>query len=157
MRSDEDLIRDLYPSLYRYAAVVRPTEVDPDDLLHEAFYQVLRRGRLADIPYPVAYMRRTISNLASNHRRSFGRRRLALTRLGVETASVQDYPSDIAELLRLKPRARAVLYMRAIEGRTFTEIAEILGCTEAAARAMDARARRSLRSELEEEARDATA
>jgi RNA polymerase sigma-70 factor (ECF subfamily) len=154
---DEALIRDLYPSLRRFAGVVRPPEVEPDDLLQEAFYRVLRRGRLSDLPYPVAYMRRTLTNLASNHRRSLGRRRKALTRLRGSEIEHPHYPSDIAELLELSPRARVTLYMRVIEGHSFTEIAEVLGCTEVAARGLEARAKRSLRAVVQQEERDATA
>jgi DNA-directed RNA polymerase specialized sigma24 family protein len=154
---DEALIRDLYPSLRRFAAVIRPAEVEADDLLQEAMYQVLRRGRLSDIPYPAAYLRRTMTNLASNHRRSLGRRRRALNRLGGNESEKPDYPSDVADLMMLPPRSRAVLYMRAVERRPVPEIAEELGCTEAAARGIELRARRSLRLALSEESRDATA
>ena len=68
-----------------------------------------------------------------------------------------EYPSDVAELLQLSPRSRAVMYMRAVEGRPFGEIASILGCTETAARGVEARAKRALRSIVLEEIRDATA
>jgi len=155
--ADEALIRELYPSLHRFAAAVCPSEVEPDDLLQEALYQVLRRGGLGDIPYPGAYLRRTVSNLLAKHWRSASRRRRAWSRTGATEPTQPEYPSDVADLLQLQPRARAVLYMRAIEGRPFTEIAEVLGCTEVAARGLEARARRKLRSVLEEEAHDATA
>ena len=155
--ADEALIRELYPSLHRFAAAVCPPEVEPDDLLQEALYRVLRRGGLGDIPYPAAYLRRTVSNLLAKHWRSAGRRRRAWSRTGVTQPTQPEYPSDVADLLQLEPRARAVLYMRAIEGRPFTEVAEVLGCTEVAARGLEARARRKLRSVLEEEAHDATA
>jgi DNA-directed RNA polymerase specialized sigma24 family protein len=154
---DEALIRELYPMLRRFAGVVRPPEIEPDDLLQEALYQVLRRGRLSDVPYPAAYLRRTMANLASNHRRSFGRRRRALSRLGDGEPSAPSYPSDVTDLMMLPPRSRAVLYMRAVEQRPVPDIAEELGCTEAAVRGIELRARRSLRLALSEEARDATA
>jgi RNA polymerase sigma-70 factor (ECF subfamily) len=155
--ADEALIRELYPSLHRFAAVVCPPEVEPDDLLQEALYQVLRRGGLGDIPYPTAYLRRTISNLLAKHWRSAGRRRRAWSRSGVTGPTQPEYPSDLADLLRLQPRARAVLYMRAIEGRPFTEVAEVLGCTEVAARGLEARARKKLRTALVEEVDDGSA
>jgi len=155
--ADEALIRGLYPSLQRFAAAVCPADIEPDDLLQEALYRVLRRGRLDDIPYLSAYLRRTISNLIANHWRSTGRRLRAWARSGVTEPVRQEYPSDVTDLLQLHPRARAVLYLRAIEGRPLTEVAEMLGCSEAAARGIEARARRKLRSVLEQEARDATA
>jgi RNA polymerase sigma-70 factor (ECF subfamily) len=155
--TDEAIIRELYPSLHRFAAVVCPPELEPDDLLQEALYQVLRRGGLGDIPYPTAYLRRTMSNLLAKHWRSVARRRRAWSRSGITEPTQPEYPSDLADLLRLSPRARAVLYMRAVEGRPFTEVAEVLGCTEVAARGLEARARKKLRSALAEEAHDATA
>ena len=121
--------------LHRFAAAVCPPDVEPDDLLQEALYRVLRRGGLSDIPYPTAYLRRTITNLLAKHWRSAGRRRRAWSRSGVTEPAHPEYPSDLADLLRLQPRARAVLYMRAIEGRPFTEVAEVLGCAEVAAAA----------------------
>lgn len=155
---DCELIRELYPSLRRFAAVVRPPEVEADDLLQEALYQALRRGPLNRLANPTAYLRRAMSNLAANHRRSLGRRRLALARCGTGEDFAPVYPSDVAELLRLPPRSRAALYMRAVEGRSYPEIAECPGCSEAAARAVEGRARRRLRAALnEEEASDATA
>ena len=159
MDGDEcGLIRELYPSLRRFAAVVRPPEVEPDDLLQEALYQVLRRGPLTDLVNPTAYLRRAMANLAANHRRLLGRGRLALVRYGPGQPVVPEYPSDVSELLRLPPRSRAALYMRAVEGRSYLEIAECLGCSEGAARAVEGRARRKLRAVLtEEEARDARA
>jgi RNA polymerase sigma-70 factor (ECF subfamily) len=156
--SECELIRELYPSLRRFAAVVRPPEIEPDDLVQEAFYQALRRGPLTNLSNPTAYLRRTMTNLASNHRRRLGRGRLALIRYGAGQPAFPEYPSDVSELLRLAPRSRAVLYMRAVEGRSFPEIAECLGCSEAAARAVERRARRKLRAALsEEEVRDARA
>jgi RNA polymerase sigma factor (sigma-70 family) len=145
------MIRELYPALRRYAAVVHPFDMDPDDLLQEAICRVLRRGALSEIPYPMAYLRRAMTNLASNHNRSQGRRRTALRRLRPDEATMPHYPSDVEYLMDLKPDARAILFMRAIEGRPFAEIAEVLGITDTAARAIDSRARRSLRDTLLEE------
>lgn len=155
--ADEVLIRDLYSSLHRFAAALCPAGVEPDDLLQEALYRVLRRGPLSDVPYPTAYLRRTMSNLLATHWRSEARRRRAFQRTAGPEAAHPQYPSDVADLLRLEPRARAVLYLRAIEGRSISEVAEMLGCSEVAARGVEARARRKLRSTLELEARDATA
>ena len=103
--ADESLALELYPGLRRFAAVVAPAEVAPDDLVQEALVAVLRRGALSDLEDPGAYLRRTMLNLASNHRRRFGRARRALVRLrGGESAVAADaYPSDLADLTRLTP------------------------------------------------------
>jgi len=154
---DRDLIRDLYPSLCRFAAIVAPPEIEPEDLVQESLYRALRRGRLADLEHPTAYLRRAILNLVSNERRTAGRLRRAVTRLNPEAGWDDSYPSDVQDLLSLAPQARAVVFMREVEGRTYAEIAAAVGCREATARATAARARRRLRELLSREAQDATA
>ena len=145
----------LYGSLRRFAAVVGPIEVDPDDLLQEAVARVLRRHRLTELAEPGAYLRRTIVNLAANHRRRFAIRRRALERLKASSPSAGDqYPSDLSDLLRLPPRERAVLYLSEVEGYRYAEIGQMLGCTEVAARKRALRARQRLHLALVGEVAD---
>ncbi len=148
---DEDsrLFAELYAPLRRFAAVVGPIEMDPDDLLQEAVARVLRRRRLTDLDQPGAYLRRTMVNLASNERRSLARERRALARLGASAEAGGDsYPSDINELLNLQPRERAALYLAEVEGYRYAEIGELLGCSEGAARKRAMRARRHLYAQV---------
>ena len=154
---ERTLIRQLYLPLQRYAAVVAPADVDPDDLVQEAFLRAVRKGSVCELNHPNAYLRKTICNLASNSRRRFIRQRRALARLGNPGAVPAEYPSDLGDLMNLHPVARAVLYMREIEGRTHGEIAALLGRTEVGVRSIAARARRQLRDELTEEVGSATA
>jgi RNA polymerase sigma-70 factor (ECF subfamily) len=58
----------------------------------------------------------------------------------------------LAELLRLPPSARAVLYLAEVEGYRYDEIAQMLGCTATTARKRASRARRHLRLALGVEA-----
>lgn len=154
---ERQLLRELYPSLRRFAAVVGPAEVEPDDLVHEALVRVLERTPFTELDAPSAYLRRTMYNLAANHRRSFLRRRRALTRLGSNPPVTPEYPSDVADLLLLSPKARAVLYLTEIEDAPYSEVAELLGCSEVSARKAASRGRRKLRRVLsEEEERNAT-
>ena len=44
---DCELIRDLYPSLCRFAAIVGPPDIEPEDMVQESFYRALRRGPLS--------------------------------------------------------------------------------------------------------------
>ncbi len=71
-------------------------------------------------------------------------------------AFVEAYPSDVIELMDLPAQTRAVLYLREIEGRSFGEIGDIVGCTEKAARNCAFRGRKRLRNILSEEEQDAT-
>lgn len=145
-RRDGLLFEELYPGLRRFAAVVGPVELDPDDLLQEALVRVLARSNLCDLDYPAAYLRRAILNSASNHRRHLGVVRKSWSRLiASDPVTAEDaYPSDVSDLQHLKPQERAVLYLSAVEGYRYAEIAEMLHCTEAAARKRAMRGRRRL-------------
>ena len=81
---EREIIEALYQPLRRYAGVVGSVDVDPDDLVQEAFLRVLRKGPLSGLANPGAYLRRTIVNIASNERRRLGRLRGVLPRLAVD-------------------------------------------------------------------------
>jgi DNA-directed RNA polymerase specialized sigma24 family protein len=149
---DEALLLAMYPSLRRFAAVVGPAEVPPDDLVHDAIVAVLGRGALSSLDDPLRYLRRAIVNLAANHRRRFGRARRAMRLLPIAGAGAADhYPSDLDHLRTLRPEARAVLYLQHVEGQPLPEIAATLGISHAAARQLSSRARRALRDQLTDE------
>jgi RNA polymerase sigma factor (sigma-70 family) len=144
-------LRTLYEPLRRFAAVVGRWDVDPDDLVQDAYTRVLRRSR-ADIDDLGPYLRKTIVHLASDSRRSARRAESARLRLADAAPSVDDYPSDLDDLLRLPDRVRALLYMVEIEGRSTADAAEVVGMSGANARVALMRARKRLRSELGMEA-----
>ncbi|MBT8165153.1 MAG: sigma-70 family RNA polymerase sigma factor [Acidimicrobiia bacterium] len=143
--AEAQLFRELYPSLRRFAAVVGPLEVDPDDLVQEAVARALQSRRLTELDQPGAYLRRAILNLASNQRRRFARRRAALLRVRAGAdAPADSYPSDLADLSRLPAEERAVLYLTEVEGYRYREAGQLIGCSEAAARKRALRGRRRL-------------
>jgi RNA polymerase sigma-70 factor (ECF subfamily) len=145
-------VAELYVPLRRFAAVVGPVDCEPDDLVQEAFVRAMRIRPLAEYDNLGAYLRRVILNLAINQRRraSIGRRVLEQWRGGRTEAVEPTYPSDLTDLLRLSPDARAVLWLVDVEGLAFRDVAEIVDCSEATARARAMRARRSLRLALED-------
>jgi RNA polymerase sigma factor (sigma-70 family) len=144
-------LRALYEPLRRFAAVVGRWEVEPDDLVQDAYTRVLRRSR-ADIEDLGPYLRKTIVHLVSDSRRSARRAEVAHLRLANSQPSVDDYPSDLDDLLRLPARVRALLYMVEVEGHSTAEAAEVVGMSGANARVALMRARKRLRSELGVEA-----
>ncbi len=146
---ERELITALYPSLRRIAAVTGSFDVEPDDLVQEALLRVLRRGPISDLDNPLAFLRSTIVNLASNQRRSLGRKRKALDRLSKEEGWLPSYPADIEAILDLPPRQRAILYLVEVEDVPYAEAAEQLGMTTVAARALANRARKRARAALE--------
>lgn len=152
---DTALIRELYPKLRRFAAVVGPSEVDPDDLVQEALVKTIRRQPLHELQHPSSYLWKVMQRLASDHRKRLGRERRALGRLGSNQAGGPSYPSDLDELERLSPRDRAVLYLHEVDGYTFGEIARMLDARESSLRRSASRARRTLRIALSKEDHDA--
>jgi len=148
---DEALVRQLYPSLRRFAAVVGSGNVEPDDLVHDALVATMRSYQLRDLEAPEAYLRRAMVNLAKNARRNRWRREAFWSRQRVELSHDPTYPSDLDELERLAPDERAVLYLKVVEDRPYAEIAAMLGITEVAARARASRAANRLKALLVEE------
>ena len=151
--TDDDIFRAAYPRMRRYAAVVAPPHVEPEDLLQDALAATLKTHCLVDLDNAEFYLRRVMVNLASNQRRRWVRRKKAHDLLPdgwMELA--EDYPSDLSELMWLTSRQRAVLYLNEVEGYPFAEIAEMLGCSVPAARMSAMRARRRMRDALGAEA-----
>lgn len=136
-----------YERLRRFAAVVGPRDVEPDDLVQEAFVRVLRRG-IDEIDDLDAYLRRTVLNLVSNERRSWLRRQRAFRRHGVADDIESSTFVDVGDLFALSPDLRAVLWLAEVEGWDYRQIGELLGCSDGAARMRAARAREALRTQL---------
>lgn len=145
---DSSVFADLYPGLRRFAGAIRPSHVEADDLIQEAVARTLRRRTLAELEDPGAYLRSAIVRLASNERRSWFRGRRAAERSRVVEPVDDARPSDLDDLMSLAPADRAVLYLSAVEGLSFAEVGDVVGCTEEAARTRASRARRRLRAEL---------
>ena len=156
--SDDDAVfAAIYPGLRRWAAVCGPPEVDPDDLVQEAVARTLRTHALSDLDDAGAYLRRAIVNLAANHRRGMARWRGAVSRLSRSadvTLTTPEYASDLADLLRLAPEARAVLWLVEVEDHTYATAGAVLGITAEAARTRAARARQQLRLHLLKEEKE---
>jgi RNA polymerase sigma-70 factor (ECF subfamily) len=146
---ERELITALYPALRRIAAVAGSVDIEPDDLVQEALVRTLRKGTISDRDDPLAYLRATIVNLASNQRRSLGRRRKAVARLSTEESWLPSYPADIEAILDLPPKHRAILYLVEVEDVPYAEAADQLGMTAVAARAIASRARKKARLALE--------
>ena len=57
---DNEQLKALYAPLRRFAGIIAPAGVAPDDLVQEVFTRVVERGGLAGIDSPVRYLRRCI-------------------------------------------------------------------------------------------------
>jgi RNA polymerase sigma factor (sigma-70 family) len=159
-------LTDLYPALRRFAACTADRDLDPDELVQEAFVRIFDRwGDTPGLRGPNAvagpddlgaYARRTIVNLVANERRSRGRARAAWNRQTASAAlSHPDYPSHLAAVLdQVSPTDRALLLLVDVEGMSTGDAAAMVGITPVSARARLSRARRRLRSALADQ-RDA--
>ena len=151
---DEQRVVDAYPAMRRFAFAVADLDCDPDDLLHEALVRVLDRKPIGEIDNLTAYVCRAITNVASNRRRSLGRRRRAIDRLAAgsdDETSTPAVPSDLAELMMLDPPKRAALYLFVVEGYSHRQVAEALDITVVAARSRVSKALKLLRADMAEE------
>jgi DNA-directed RNA polymerase specialized sigma24 family protein len=144
-------LKELYEPLRRFAAVIGRWDVDPDDLVQDAYTKVLMKEP-AQIHDLGPYLRRTIVNLATDERRRRTRGTTMLHRLGAPRGSADSYPSDLEDLMRLQPRVRGLLFLVEVEGHPVADAAELVGMTHSNARVALMRARRRLRSELTLEA-----
>ena len=127
--------------------------------LHRHGHRFRRESRFSTFVYRVAV------NAALNRRRSLGRRRAQMERLGVRQAAGDDLqtqprgPEDSAlggeiqnrvqrEIQALSPTLRAPLVLYDIEGLAYGEIAEVLGVAEGTVKSRIHRARKALRDQL---------
>lgn len=148
---DVEFIASSYVELRRFAAVVAPWDMDPDDVLHSTLVKVLPKRRLDSVDDPMAYLRRSIVNHIKSELRKRGARRSAM-QLVTSDVDADHYPSDLADLMRLSPVDRAILFLHDVEGFTFDEVADIVGMSSGRVRMRASRARSLLRDQLTEEA-----
>ncbi len=148
--ADLETLRGHYEPLRRFAAVIGRYDVEPDDLVQEAYAKVLARrpGEIRDLG---PYLRRMVVNLATDERRRSGRAVSVAPKIATDGAAVDTYPSDLSDLLALSPRVRALLYLVEVEGEPIAPAAAAVGMSNGNARVALLRARRRLRAELSKE------
>jgi RNA polymerase sigma factor (sigma-70 family) len=148
MLDDDEVFAALHPSLRRFAAVVGPPDVDPDDLVQEAVARTLARTSLIELDDASAYLRRVVLRLASNHRKQFARRTAIIGRHRSGEPFTDDVHSwQLDELLGVPPDERAVLYLHIVEGLPHDHIGTVLGISAEASRTRLSRGLKRLRIE----------
>lgn len=153
---DESLLqhlRDLYEPLRRFAGVVGRFDVEPDDLVQEAYTRFLSAER-SDVTDLGAYLRRSIVNLASNERRRLRRASNVQHRIDLTDGVADHYPSGLSDLMQLDARDRALLYLVDVEGHSVGEAAATVNLAAPAARMALSRARKALRTTIASELRN---
>lgn len=157
--SFDDWARQSGPRLLRFAQVVTGRN-DAADAVQDALVAVFARWRrLSRAGTPDGYARRVIVNRHISRWRRWGRREQLAEK--VEPASD---PADVAAavsdaalarqvLAELSPRQRAAVVLRFYDDLAYSEIADILDCTDSTARSYVRRALIRLRELLPDERR----
>lgn len=154
-RSFERLYRRHVTDVYHFSLAVLRNPADAEDVTQTTFlnaYNAFRRGERPSAPRN--WLIAIAHNVCRQRFRQSARRpqEVAFDQDLGETLVEDDGPSahDIRKALgHLAFNQRAALVMRELEGRSYAEIAEILGLTVSAVETLIFRARRALREQLE--------
>jgi RNA polymerase sigma factor (sigma-70 family) len=155
-RAFERLYRKHAGDVYRYALVVLRNEADAEDVTQTTFmnaYRALERGEKPRTPQN--WLIAIAHNVCRQRFRQTQRRpnevelneELAEAYVEEDAVSAEDIRRALGHLAF---NQRAALVMRELEGRSYQEIAEILGLSVSAVETLIFRARRALREQLEE-------
>jgi RNA polymerase sigma factor (sigma-70 family) len=154
-RSFERLYRRHVGDVYHYALAVLRHPADAEDVTQTTFLNAYRAFQRGERPHaPHNWLIAIAHNVCRQRFRQSARRPLEVAFVDdlAESLVEDDAPSahDIRHALgHLAFNQRAALVMRELEGRTYNEIAEILGVSVGAVETLIFRARRALREQLE--------
>jgi RNA polymerase sigma factor (sigma-70 family) len=153
-RALDDLYRAHGAHVYRYALAVLGNHADAEDVTQTTFLNAYRALEQGVHPRKPANWLLTITSNAikERFRRDQARpREVELDRDVATSVDESDVPS-VGELLtalsKIPPQQRQAIVLREFEGRSYAEIAGILGVTTSALETLLFRARRSLTEEL---------
>jgi RNA polymerase sigma-70 factor, ECF subfamily len=156
-RTFERLYKKHAGDVYRYALVVLRNPADAEDVTQTTFmnaYRAIERGERPRAPQN--WLIAIAHNVCRQRFRQSQRRpnEVELNESLAEAAEQDEdvvSPDDLRRALgHLAFNQRAALVMRELEGRSYQEIAEILGLSVSAVETIIFRARRALREQLEE-------
>src|ERR687886_1288419 len=154
-RAFERLYQRHVGDVYRYALVVMRNPDDAEDVTQTTFMNAYRAFQRGERPRaPQNWLITIAHNVCRQRFRQSARRpnELPLDEDVAEAFHDDDAPTadDIKRALgHLAFNQRAALVMRELEGRSYPEIAEILGVSTSAVETLIFRARRALREQLE--------
>ena len=156
-REIDDLYRAHGGEVYRYALAVLGNHADAEDVTQTTFLNAYRALEQGVRPRKPSNWLLTIASNAIKQR--FRQEQARPRQVELDERIPHASPSDdedgpsVGELLtalsKIPPQQRQAIVLREFEGRSYTEIAEILGVTTSALETLLFRARRSLADELE--------
>jgi RNA polymerase sigma factor (sigma-70 family) len=155
-RELDELYRSHAAEVFRYAYAVLGNRADAEDVTQTTFINALRALERGERPHTPKNWLITIAHnlIRQRFRQQQSRpRHVELDeQLPAAEAADDDGPSLddlVSALQRIPPTQREALVLRELEGRSYIEIAELLGISQSALETLIFRARRSLAEELE--------
>ncbi len=155
MAALDDLYRQHVGDVYRYTYAVLGNHADAEDVTQTTFVNALRALERGETPREPSHWLLAIAHNLVRQRWRQAANRPTMVEL------VHDVPDEgpgeedvqldelVRALQRIPPSQREALVMRELEGRSYAEIAELLGLTTGALETLLFRARRSLAEEIE--------
>jgi RNA polymerase sigma factor (sigma-70 family) len=151
-----NLYRHHGTEVYRYAFAVLGNHADAEDVTQTTFLNAYRSLEQGVHPRKPANWLLTIASNAIKQRFRQEQARPRVVELDERTTgadTAEDEGPTVGELLaalsKIPPQQRQAIVLREFEGRSYAEIADILGVTTGALETLLFRARRSLAEELE--------
>ena len=156
-REIDDLYRAHVAEVYRYAFAVLGNHADAEDVTQTTFLNAYRALEQGVRPRKPSNWLLTIASNAIKQRFRQEQSRPRQVELDERIAQAgtndDDEGPSVGELLtalsKIPPQQRQAIVLREFEGRSYNEIAEILGVTTSALETLLFRARRSLAEELQ--------
>lgn len=151
----DELYRQHVGDVYRYTYAVLGNHADAEDVTQTTFVNALRALERGEIPEEPSHWLTVIAHNLVRQRWRQAANRPALVELetDVPDAPDDDEEFELEELVRALQRIpetqREAIVMRELEGRSYREIATVLGLSTSALETLLFRARRSLADELE--------
>ena len=154
-RAFEQLYQRHAREVYQYALALLTNPADAEDVTQTTFLNAYRAFKRGERPHkPHNWLIAITHNVCRMRWRQAGARprEVALDEAPEPAATDHERPNldeVLTALANLSFNQRAALVMRELEGRTYAEIAEILGLSVSAVETLIFRARRALREQLE--------
>lgn len=155
-REIDDLYRAHGAEVYRYAFAVLGNHADAEDVTQTTFLNAYRALEQGVRPRKPSNWLLTIASNAIKQRfrqEQSRPRQVELDDRIADTGAEDDEGPTVGELLtalsKIPPQQRQAIVLREFEGRSYSEIAEILSITTSALETLLFRARRSLAEELQ--------
>jgi RNA polymerase sigma-70 factor (sigma-E family) len=156
VRSEFDaFFRAHHSGLSRLAYIMTGNHADADDIAADALASAWQRwDHVMAADHPIAYVRRTVVNMAASRMRRLAGERKRSMLLGPLSQRFQQLPDvgqnlDLqAAILSLPPRRRACVVLRHVYGLPTLEVAETLGISEGAVKSQTSKGLDQLRRVL---------